>query len=232
MDPDVTRALFSAFIVVAIMLLVGFPIHEFMHAWTAFWLGDNTARWQGRVTLDPRVHFDQMGGLVLGATAILGAISGGGFLFGWAKPTPVNEMNLRHGRRGSALVSFAGPASNLVIAALVAIPIRLIVGNREWLGLIADTPILRLGWDVLWLLLSLNIVLFIFNLVPIPPLDGWRVLGGIVPADVSYRMRELEIQYAHIIPMLFMGFVVILFVSGGAILGSLIDTIARILVGA
>ena len=113
------------------MLLVGFPVHEFMHAWTAYRLGDNTARWAGRVTLDPRVHFDQMGGIFLGLTAVFGALSGGGLLFGWAKPTPVNPMNLRNGRQGHALVAFAGPASNLVIAAIVAIPLRLIIHNDD-----------------------------------------------------------------------------------------------------
>ena len=121
MDQDVVQALFSAFIVVATMLLVGFPIHEGLHAWTAMRLGDNTARWMGRVSLDPRVHFDQMGALILAVTAVFSAV-GGGLLFGWAKPTPVNPMNMRYGRQGHALVAFAGPASNMVIAVIVAVP--------------------------------------------------------------------------------------------------------------
>jgi len=82
MDQATAQALFSAFIVVAVMLLVGFPVHEFMHAWTAMKLGDNTARWMGRVSLDPRVHFDQMGGLILGATAIMSVFLPGGLLCG------------------------------------------------------------------------------------------------------------------------------------------------------
>lgn len=231
MDPEVGRGLFSAFIVVAVMLLVGFPIHEFMHAWTAMRLGDNTSRWMGRVSLDPRVHFDQMGGIVLALTAGLGVLSGGGLLFGWAKPTPVNPTNLRHGRRGHALVAFAGPASNLVAAILVAIPIRIVESDFEWWRTVQQTPILELAWSVLWLLLFLNIVLFLFNLVPIPPLDGWAVLTGIVPARAAYRLRELEAQYANVLPMLFLGFVVVLFVSGGAVLGPLISGIASLLVG-
>lgn len=225
MDQDTVQALFSAFIVVATMLLVGFPVHEFMHAWTAMKLGDNTARWMGRVTLDPRVHFDQMGGLILAVTAVLSAL-GGGLLFGWAKPTPVNPVNMRYGRRGHALVAFAGPASNLVTAALVAIVIRAII----W----ADpdiSPILELSWTALWLLLWLNVVLFIFNLIPIPPLDGWSVLKGVVPAPASRRMTELEIQYASVLPMVFFGFIIILFVAGGDILLPIIDGIARFLVG-
>lgn len=231
MDPELGRELFSAFIVVAVMLLVGFPVHEFMHAWTAYRLGDNTARWAGRVTLDPRVHFDQMGGLFLALTAGLGALSGGGLLFGWARPTPVNPMNLRHGRQGHALVAFAGPASNLVIAAVVAIPLRLIEGDLDRLLFVSQTPLLELAYNVLLLLLGLNIVLFLFNLLPIPPLDGWSVVRGIVPASVAYRMREVEIQYANIIPVLFLGFVVILFVSGGSLLGPIVNGIADLLLG-
>jgi Zn-dependent protease len=225
MDQDTVQALFSAFIVVATMLLVGFPVHEFMHAWTAMKLGDNTARWMGRVSLDPRVHFDQMGGLILTVTAVFSAV-GGGLLFGWAKPTPVNPINLRYGRQGHALVAFAGPASNLVTAALVALVIRAVI----W----ADpdiSPILELFWTALWLLLWLNIVLFIFNLIPIPPLDGWSVLKGILPASTARRMTQLEIQYASVLPMVFFGFIVILFVAGGDILLPIIDGVARLLVG-
>ncbi|MFO7533140.1 MAG: site-2 protease family protein [Candidatus Limnocylindrales bacterium] len=225
MDQDTVQALFSAFIVVATMLLVGFPVHEFMHAWTAMKLGDNTARWMGRVSLDPRVHFDQMGGLILTVTAVFSAV-GGGLLFGWAKPTPVNPINLRYGRQGHALVAFAGPASNLVTAALVALVIRAVI----W----ADpdiSPILELFWTALWLLLWLNIVLFIFNLIPIPPLDGWSVLKGVLPASTARRMTQLEIQYASVLPMVFFGFIVILFVAGGDILLPIIDGVARLLVG-
>jgi Zn-dependent protease len=231
MDAEVGRALFSAFIVVAAMLLVGFPVHEFMHAWTAWRLGDSTARWQGRVSLDPRVHLDQTGAIVLALTAGLGAISGGGLLFGWARPTPVNPLNLRHGRRGHALVALAGPASNLVIAMLVAIPLRFMESDFETYVLVRENLLLDLAYNVLLTLLVLNIVLFIFNLIPIPPLDGWSVVGGIVPAAMARRMHELEVQYAAIIPTIFLGFVIILFVSGGALLGPLIDGFVFLLLG-
>jgi Zn-dependent protease len=230
-DPELGRALFSAFIVVAVMLLVGFPVHEFMHAWTAYRLGDNTARWAGRVTLDPRVHFDQMGGLFLGLTAVFGALSGAGLLFGWAKPTPVNPMNLRNGRQGHALVAFAGPASNFVIAALVAIPLRIMESSPDIYFTVVSSPLLDLAYSVLLLLLSLNIVLFIFNLIPIPPLDGWSVVKGIVPARMAYRMHEAELQYANVIPLVFFGFVIILFVSGGTFLSPLINGLASLLLG-
>jgi Zn-dependent protease len=231
MDPGLAQALFSAFIVVAVMLLVGFPVHEGLHAWTAYRLGDNTARWMGRVSLDPRVHFDQMGGLILGVTAILSAVGTGGLLFGWAKPTPVNPMNLRHGRQGHALVAFAGPASNLVVAAIVAIPIRVLWSNPAWWNTVLDDQLLLLFLRAGLLLLQLNVLLFIFNLVPIPPLDGWSVVKGIVPSQFARQMDQLERQYANVIPLLFMGFIVILFISGGAFLGPLISSITDALVG-
>jgi len=225
------QALFSAFIVVATMLLVGFPVHEALHAWTAYRLGDNTARWQGRVSMDPRVHFEPLGALILTVTAVFNALGAGGLLFGWAKPTPVNPMNLRYGRRGEALVAFAGPASNLVAAILVAIPIRILLTNEDWWLYVRNNQLLDLFLIAGLLLLSLNIVLFIFNLVPIPPLDGYKVLTGLAPEPMARRLRELEIQYANMIPLLFMGFIVILFVTGGAFLGPLISSIRDLLLG-
>src|SRR5688500_11769058 len=113
-----------ALIAVAIMLLVGFPVHEYMHAYAANRLGDSTARWQGRLTLDPRVHLDPLGAGLLALSALLG-----GIFIGWARPTPVNPMNLQGGRRGEAIVAVAGPLSNLAMAAAVAIVVRLLIAN-------------------------------------------------------------------------------------------------------
>ena len=230
MDQDTLQALFSAFIVVATMLLVGFPVHEALHAWTAMKLGDNTARWMGRVTLDPRAHFDQIGALILVVTAGL-SVFGGGILFGYAKPTPVNPMNMRHGRQGHALVAFAGPASNLVIAVLVALPMRLALANPDWWVTVRTTPLLDMLLSAGLLLLSLNLLLFIFNLIPIPPLDGWSVLKGIVPQTTARRLEDLEIQYANVIPMLFFGVIIVIFVSGGSFLGPLIYGLRDFLLG-
>ncbi len=231
MDPELGRAIFSAVIVVAVMLLVGFPVHEFLHAWTAWRLGDSTARWQGRVTLDPRVHLDQSGALVLVVTAALGVFTGAGLLFGWARPTPVNPLNLRHGRQGHALVAFAGPLSNLVVATLVAIPLRLMEADPDTYISVRDNLLLDLAYNVLLTLLLINIVLFVFNLLPIPPLDGWAVVSGIVPAPMARRMHELEIQYASIIPTLFLGLMLILFIGGGSFLSPIINGIALFLLG-
>ncbi len=114
--------LLAALIVVAIMLLVGFPVHEFSHALAAYRLGDSTARFMGRLTLNPIVHFDPLGGILLAITFIG---SQGTFGFGWAKPTPVNPRNLEGGRWGEAIVAAAGPISNLVLAIAAAMPAAL-----------------------------------------------------------------------------------------------------------
>jgi Zn-dependent protease len=138
----------------------------------------------------------------------------------------VNPVNLRHGRQGHALVAFAGPASNLVTALLVAIVIRIVFAINP-----ALSPLVELALNTLWLLLWLSIVLFIFNLIPIPPLDGWSVLKGIVPAHLARQMTELEIRYANVLPMVFLGFFVLLFLTGGRLLVPLVDGLARSLVG-
>jgi Zn-dependent protease len=215
----------AALIAVGIMLLVGFPIHEFLHAWTAFRLGDSTARWQGRLTLDPRVHFDPVGGLMLVITAVL---SGGRFFFGYARPTPVNPMNLQGGRRGQALVAAAGPLSNLVLAIAAAIPLRVILGSPELQRTIVESDVLILAFDVGIAFLRLNILLFLFNLIPVPPLDGWQVLTGLAPPSLAYQLREFQVRYASIIPVVFLGFI---FLAGGVILTPLLNGITDLLLG-
>lgn len=203
----------------AIMVLVGFPIHEFMHAFTAYRLGDSTARWQGRLTLDPRKHFDPLGGGMLFLSAVL---SGGRFFLGWAKPTPVNPMNLSGGRRGEALVAAAGPLSNLVMAAVVAVPLRLLTASPLIEDVVASWPA-ALAYNVLVTFVVLNLLLFIFNLLPIPPLDGWRVLLSLAPPHVAYQLRGLE-QYA------FLGLFVVLFV-GASIIRPILNVLLDLILG-
>ena len=231
MDQEIVQQLFSAFIVVATMLLVGFPVHEALNAWTAMKLGDNTARFAGRVTLDPRVHFDQTGGLILAGTAVLNALGIFGLLFGYAKPTPVNPWNMRYGRQGHALVAFAGPASNLVIALIVAVPMRLVYHSDSAYEIIVENRLGSLFWEVGWMLLTLNILLFIFNLIPVPPLDGWSVLKGIVPTQFARQLEDLEIRYSSVIPMLFFGVLLVIWIGGGGFLGDLVFGIVRLLLG-
>jgi Zn-dependent protease len=140
-------------------------------------------------------------------------------------------MNMRHGRQGHALVAFAGPASNIVIAILVAIPMRWARTDAAAVDFILDNPLGGLFWEVGWMLLTLNVLLFIFNLIPIPPLDGWSVLKGIVPGTFARQLEDLEIQYANVIPMLFFGVLIVIWVGGGGFLGTLINNIVRFLLG-
>jgi Zn-dependent protease len=175
-------------IVAAIMLLVALPVHEFSHALIAYRMGDGTAKLMGRLTLNPIVHFDPVGGTLL----LLTLLSGTGFAFGWAKPTPVNPTNLRGGRQGDAWVAAAGPLSNLILAAAAAIPYRTMVAT----GVGADAP-LALG--VLGLFIQINIILMIFNLIPLPPLDGSHVLLALVDPRTSWQLRSVLQQYGSII---------------------------------
>ena len=180
--------LLATAIVVAIMLLVGLPVHEFSHALIAYRMGDGTAKLLGRLTLNPIVHFDPLGGTLL----LLTLLSGTGFAFGWAKPTPVNPTNLRGGRQADAWVALAGPLSNLILAIAAAIPFRTMVAT----GVASDAPI---ALAVLGLFVQINIILMIFNLIPLPPLDGSHVLLALVDPRTSWQLRAVLQQYGSII---------------------------------
>ena len=214
--------LVSIVIVVAIMLLVGFPVHEFAHAWAAYRLGDGTAKMFGRLTLNPIAHFDPIGGVLLGVSFL---ISQGSFAFGWAKPTPVNPMNLAGGRRGEAMVAAAGPLSNLLLATIGAIPLRFLVINPDLISSVPEMLIL-----VLDLFVRINIILMIFNLIPIPPLDGSKLLFAALDRQTEYRIRPVLEQYGFLI-------VIALFFFppgnsiGGRILVPIINGIYGFLVG-
>ena len=207
-------------IVVAIMLLVGFPVHEFAHALAAYRLGDSTARFMGRLTLNPIAHFDPLGGILLAVTFI-----GSSFGFGWAKPTPVNPRNLEGGRYGEAIVAAAGPISNLVLAIAAALPLRFILASPS---LQEQIPTIVL--QVLILFILINIVLMVFNLFPVPPLDGSKVLFAFLPPQVAWRWRPMLEQYGFILLL------IIFFLPpgdsiGGKILFPIIDGILGFLVG-
>ncbi len=205
-------------IVVAIFLLVAFPVHEFSHAWAAYRLGDSTARWQGRLSLNPLVHFDPLGGTIL-AVSIMFA----GFGFGWAKPTPVNPYNLRYGRRGEALVAVAGPISNLIMAAAVAIPIRIIHADPAlWLSVQTNTVAsFVVGIGITFVIIA--VALTIFNLLPIPPLDGWRALLGVLDARTAMSLRQFE-QYGFVV-------IVLLIVAAPGLLFRIVSAVAGVLLG-
>jgi Zn-dependent protease len=163
-------------VVFLLSLLIAIDVHEFAHAWMANELGDPTARYQGRLSLNPLVHLDPMGTMMI----LFSVFSRVGI--GWGKPVPVNPLYLRRGPRvGMGLVAAAGPMSNLVLAAIVAVPIRL--------GLTMSWSLLNL----LLILISVNISIALFNLLPIPPLDGASILRGIlstIRAKWAYQISE------------------------------------------
>ena len=206
------------------MLLVGFPIHEFSHALAAYRLGDGTAKLFGRLTVNPISHFDPVGGILLAVTFIGSAASGNAFGFGWAKPTPVNPMNLMYGRRGEAIVAAAGPISNLVLAAAAAIPLRYLIGDPELLDQV------RMLAQVLSLFVLINLVLMVFNLIPVPPLDGSKVLFAFLDRRTEYQIRPILEQYGFFILIL------LFFIPpggsiGGRVLLPIIDAFYDLLVG-
>jgi Zn-dependent protease len=163
-------------VTLAILFLTSMPFHEWAHAWAAFQLGDNTAARQGRLTINPLAHLDPIGTLAL---ALFG--------FGWGKPVPVNPYRLRGDmRRSHALVSVAGPLSNLVLAMLAAIPFRL-----GWVSLFGASSIISLR-GILFQFISINLALMLFNLIPFPPLDGSRVLAWLLPHRWAVQLEQLE----------------------------------------
>lgn len=159
-------------------LLLALTAHEYAHAWTANKLGDPTARAQGRLTLNPLVHLDPVGTLALLF-----------FRFGWAKPVPVNHLYFDNPRRDLMWVALAGPLTNLGLAAVSALILRVFGGLSVGPGLfwLVSPLVLMLRWSVIY-----NVVLAIFNIIPIPPLDGGRVLGGLLPPQQAATYSRIE----------------------------------------
>lgn len=164
---------------VIVVLLIAFTVHEFSHAYVAYKFGDPTAKNQGRVTLNPMQHLDPVGTIMI----LL-------FGFGWARPVPVNRYNFKHPRLAGVLVSFAGPFSNLLVV---------ILGYVIYYGLKAaliEIPFyIEPFFDMLF---QLNLVLFLFNLLPVPPLDGYRIIEDIVSPHLRAKMTQYE-QYGMLI---------------------------------
>ena len=189
-----------------IVLLVGMPLHEWAHAWSAHELGDDTPRWEGRLSLNPMAHLDILGTILILLTG-----------FGWAKPVPVNPYRMRTSpRAGMALSAFAGPASNLVLAMLCALPFRL------GLFSVADIASGRLNpATLLWLIADVSLNLAIFNLLPFFPLDGEKVLVGVLPP----RWGDALLSFRPYSPYVLLGLLFLLPYLGLDLVGWLIGLV-------
>jgi len=180
------------FIFIIIILIMSVVVHEVSHGYAALALGDPTAKYQGRLTLNPLSHLDPIGSVLV---PLIGYLAGG-FIIGWAKPVPFNPYNLRNQKWGEALVAIAGPLSNISLAVIFGLFIRFASGQAfmtpAFLGLA--------GFVVM-----INITLAIFNLIPIPPLDGSKILFAVLPYKWQAIRQSFE-QYGLILVFVFIFF--------------------------
>lgn len=201
----------TAFLV--IVLLFSAVVHEVAHGVAADWLGDKTARYAGRLTLNPLVHIDPFGSVILPFAL---ALSNAPFLFAWARPVPYNPYNLRPGRWSEAIVAGAGPLSNLIIAGIAALIIRSGIAP----GAIA----------ALFLIVASNVMLFLFNLFPIPPLDGSKVVEVLLPRSLRHGYAAWRYRL-EANPFIGMGIILLVVLLLGNAFGTAVFSLARVLAG-
>jgi Zn-dependent protease len=185
--------------VIALPLIFAITLHEVAHGWVASWYGDQTARLLGRLSLNPIRHIDPIGTVILPLFFIL---MNSNFIFGWAKPVPVDARNMKNPRRSMAIVSLAGPIANLLMAIgwglLGRLSTYLIAHSDTWFG----TPLNYMSqYGVL-----INVMLAALNCIPIPPLDGGHFLSNVLPPKIAYRYNQLEpYGFVILIVLLFSG---------------------------
>ncbi len=175
------------------ILIISVMVHEVAHGLAALWQGDRTAQYQGRLTLNPLKHIDPVGSVIV---PLLLAILPGSLMFGWAKPVPYNPYNLKNGRTSEFIVAFAGPLSNILIALLGAFTIRTF-------GMSLPDATL----SILSITILMNLVLALFNLVPLPPLDGSKILANILPYQASEQLNRFYATYGLFATFFFIFFV-------------------------
>lgn len=206
------QSIISNLLVTMPIFLLSLSVHEAAHALSAYYLGDTTARDLGRVTLNPVPHIDFLGTIVM---PVLSAFTGGAALIGWAKPVPVDWRNLRNIRRDDTLIALAGPASNIVLS--VFFFAGLVVATSGAVDVSTGTPgelfyrFMRYG-------LVINIALAVFNMIPIPPLDGSHVVANTLPDDMADKYRSMGL-YGMIILLLLLNFTPLRTVLSSVILG-------------
>lgn len=191
-----------------VVLIFSAIIHEYMHGYVALSLGDSSAKDAGRLSLNPLVHLEWFGSFILPLVMV---VSGMSFVFGWAKPVPYNPHNLRDKKYGEAKVALAGPLGNLIVAIFFGLCLRFLpFYNVTFTGLLS-------------VIVIINLALMVFNLVPIPPLDGSKILAAFMP----YEMRERYLNAERMGMILIILFVML----GGGLLMPVIDLLYRLIVG-
>ena len=171
-------------------ILLALSFHEYAHGWMAYRLGDPTAKHEGRLTMNPLAHLDPLGTMMIIIVH-----------FGWAKPVPVNPMNLKDPKKDMLWIALAGPVSNVIMAAGLGILLRIMSG----MGMRVDGSFLGYFQYMLYFAVMINLVLAIFNMIPIPPLDGSKILFGLLPTEYE----ESYLRFEQIGPMVLLGLVVI-----------------------
>lgn len=193
----------------ALPLIFAITLHEVAHGWAASYFGDKTAKLAGRLSLNPLKHIDPVGTVIL--PLLMLTVSN--FIFGWAKPVPVDPRNLRNPRRDMAIVALAGPASNIIMALMWAgiakLGLIFETGGNTWLGI----PLSYMGGAGI----MINVVLAVLNFIPLPPLDGSKIIGGFLPPRVMYKYNMIE-PYSFIILIILLLTGALSFVMGPPVL--------------
>jgi len=197
LDPvDIVRQL----LISALPILIAITFHEVSHGLVAYRLGDPTAKMLGRLTLNPLAHIDLFGTIIL--PVILLVLTSGQFVFGYAKPVPINPMNFKNPRKGMALSAAAGPVTNIILALLSALAVKFVIVP---LSVISPDSFSETVLRPLLLIFTssvvINVVLAAFNMIPVPPLDGGRVVAGLLPSRHAYSFSKIE-PFGFIIVMI------------------------------
>ena len=202
-------SLIETILLYAVPVIFAITLHEAAHGYVARMFGDDTAWMLGRVTLNPIKHIDPIGTIAvpLGLLLLSKLAGGGGFLFGWAKPVPVNFGNLRHPKNDMFWVAIAGPGANLVMAALWAIALKF-SGPLDEPGFFAAMAYQGI---------VINVVLMVLNLLPLPPLDGGRIMVSLLPNALAYRFAQVER----------FGFILVILLMATGILSAIMNPIVR-----
>ncbi len=197
---------FSQILVLAPILLFSLSVHEFSHGLAAYWLGDDTAKRAGRLTLNPLSHLDIIGLIALFIIKI-----------GWAKPVPINPYNFQNFKRGTAISAAAGPLSNFLLAIIFSLLLRVYMSVFND-ALIVQNSVVVFIWHILFLTIFYNLALGLFNLIPIPPLDGSKILGGFLSDRIYFKYTAQEKKGM----MVFMAIILISYISGFSFIGTII----------